>query len=351
MASLATMGKRWAMAWAALAGAFDADGDDQAEAKDHILGQGDAVVQGKNAVAKNALFKAAKPLSPATWRKRMDEWGRRRATGVAKDGGCEEGLALIAVLAAMSPQAKASVAQGEKESIFNLGEELLDWASRACDLPDQEWAREQTLLHSSYCQALGAGVDTKALREAAMRTSRCAWWEVANEWGLALAQQARASSRLGTPEWGDEDAQSMCDVVSMCVAKAMLGCMGGSELDARDLAAWSQCSRWPWPTRILGGQSVDWARRKWRDSFYSGREAIDHALGQLPKEVTWGDLAMARAGMESSGGWSGKQGAKDAIDRLKSMFQVEREREALGVAIEEVKDDADSGQSALAKAL
>ena len=312
MISWKIMGRRWAAAWAALGGSLD--GDEELMASER---------------AASGSPKMGRAPNPAAWRRKVRDWSSRRANASAADATFLEGRALMGMLASMDPAAKKAVVKDESESIFSIGEELLEAASRSCDMVDPEWAREQTELHAMFCAALGEPASAKALREAASRTSRCAWWEVANEWGMALGAQARMAEQNGAPAWGDEEAQSMCEMLSICASKALLGCLGGSGLDTRDRAVWSQCGKWPWPARALAPGSVEWARRKWRDSLYSGREEVDAAFAALPTGATWGDLAMARSGMESPSPWMPKPESIEMVLEMRAMFRAERERDAM----------------------
>lgn len=298
-----------------------------------------------------AVHTMGKTPSPSAWRRKMEGWAVRR-----KEAGCgagdptfEEGRLLLSVLATMGEREKRAVAEGEKNSMFSLGDELLSTASRACDMPDPGWAREQTELHARFCQALGGPVGPKALRVAASTTADCAWWEVANEWGLDLCAQARGAVRRGAGAWGDVEAQSMCDELSMCASKALLGDLDGTGVDPRYAAAWIQCAKWPWPARALGTGTVEWARRKWRDSAYAGSSGKEGVFASLPEPSAWGDLAMARAGLGDSMARVGRAlPSEEAAWRMRDMFDAEREADALG---EEARAGAARGKGALSKAL
>lgn len=272
-------------------------------------------------------------MDPKAWCKSAREWSSERNSKMAgMDESFRQGLELIQKLNEMDAIKKKSVTQIEAESYESFGEKRLASAIESLEKPSQNFAKQEALLHAHWARACGEPLNPRALESSVLGVLRSSWWEVGRDWALELGVLAQEQFKKGVWDLDEEGMLSMCETAAMVGSRYLteLEMEEREDVNGRWSHAWLACCDWPWPEKGLGGEIVEWMRRKWSEGRFSNAK-IAERFEELPISPSWDQMMMAKIAADSI--FATTPSRENGLARLDSMFMSRREYWALERAV------------------
>lgn len=239
----------------------------------------------------------------SAWLELAEEWRHESAP----EARAAQALAVVERFEALDRPERA-LAEAKVDAVpwgFPVDLEQEVW--RLIDKPSRARAQAACDAHARLMEAKQGPIPPSVLSRSARAVAELSWWEQAHGWGLRISAAAGLQDEAGVFQVDDEQAFEWAESASMICGRLLLSSADQEGLDARGQAAWRLCASWPWPIAPVCPESVEWARRKWREApFGCSSEDVDRALSSTPPEPTWIDLTLAKMrsqyGLDGGGG-------------------------------------------------